>query len=224
MDADLKTKSKTGLYFFLICVYRRISAAKSLFRRLCVFAVLVFLFACSTLAQSRGGLGWAWQNPLPQGNPLYAIHFAKNKTSGFAVGSDNTILHTTDGGFTWLKQTSATDVELSGVWVRDENSAIIVGSRGTILSTTNGGKTWRQVSTEVRDHFYGIGFSRSNPDVGWIVGTYGRVLKTADGGATWQSQTSNVSDHLLKVASFDDKHAVAVGLNGVVVATQDGCG
>jgi photosystem II stability/assembly factor-like uncharacterized protein len=50
-------------------------------------------------AQLRGSQGWIWQNPLPQGNPLTSIHFAKDKLSGFAVGADNTVLRTQDGGF-----------------------------------------------------------------------------------------------------------------------------
>jgi hypothetical protein len=46
-------------------------------RRLCVSAVIFLLLATSAYAQLRGGQGWTWQNPLPQGNPLNAIHFAK---------------------------------------------------------------------------------------------------------------------------------------------------
>ena len=64
----------------------------------------------------RTGQGWVWQNPLPQGNPLYSISFAKDKRHGFAVGSDATILRTTDGGFNWQRQISPVDVVISGVW------------------------------------------------------------------------------------------------------------
>lgn len=64
--------------------------------RLCASVVMLFLAASFAGAQ-RTALGWVWQNPLPQGNPLYSIHFAKDKQNGFAVGSDNTILRTRDG-------------------------------------------------------------------------------------------------------------------------------
>src|SRR4030095_7838712 len=78
--------------------------------RLCVSAVICLVFAWTTVAQPRGAQGWVWQNPLPQGNPLNSIHFAKDKLSGFAVGADNTILRTQDGGFTWRRQALPLDL------------------------------------------------------------------------------------------------------------------
>ena len=74
--------------------------------RLCVSAVIISLTALFAQAQLRGGQGWVWQNPLPQGNPLFSVHFAKDKENGFAVGSDNAILRTKDGGFSWERQTA----------------------------------------------------------------------------------------------------------------------
>ena len=68
--------------FFVFCIFCGISGLTS-----------------TVFSQKRNALGWVWQNPFPQGNPLYAIHFASDKESGFAVGADSTILSTTDGGF-----------------------------------------------------------------------------------------------------------------------------
>ena len=128
---------------------------------ICVHLWLIFLLlgTVSANAQLRTGLGWVWQNPLPQGNPLYAIGFAPNKENGFAVGSDNTILATNDGGFSWRKQTSLTDVTFSGVFVRDKANAFVVGARGTVLTTVNGGKEWKAVAVDTRDHLSAIEFT-----------------------------------------------------------------
>src|SRR6187401_3293933 len=113
----------------------------------CVFLSVILLVIASavSVAQIKAGLGWVWQNPLPQGNPLYSIHFAKDKLTGYAVGSDNTILHTRDGGFHWIRQNPPTNVTFSGVYVKDEKDAYVVGSRGTIITTTDGGKYWKTV-------------------------------------------------------------------------------
>ena len=165
--------------------------------RLCVSAVIIFLFISATLAQRRA-LGWTWQNPLPQGNPLYSIHFAPDKETGFAVGSDGTIIRTVDGGFSWIKQTPPVDVTFSAVFVRDKNNVLVVGSRGTILSTINGGKEWKQVAVDTRDHLYSIKFAGADLKTGWITGTYGRILKTMDGGFNWKSQNSGTTKQLLK--------------------------
>src|SRR6185369_17016587 len=134
------------------------------------FALFVHFCSCSSVqGQLRSGLGWTWQNPLPQGNPLYSIHFAKDKLTGFAVGSDNTILATTNGGFSWRRQEAPVTSTLSSVFVRSSKSAFIVGARGTLLTTSNGGNQWKQVPVEAKDHFYGVRFAGPELNTGWAV-------------------------------------------------------
>ncbi|MBA3786805.1 MAG: hypothetical protein H0X15_14925, partial [Acidobacteria bacterium] len=140
------------------------------------FFLLVLCFCSSIFPQQKVSSGWLWQNPRPQGNPLYAVHFAKDKETGFAVGSDNTILRTENGGFRWQKQFSPSDVTLSGVFVKDKKSAIVVGARGTIFLTDNGGKDWRRSVVEAKDHLYSLVMTGENFQTGWTVGTYGRIL------------------------------------------------
>ena len=187
------------------------------FRSLClrVSAVMIFLLACSTFAQ-RGSQGWTWQNPLPQGNPLYSIHFAPDKETGFAVGSDATILKTMDGGFSWKRQFSPAEAPLSSVFVRDKTNAFAVGARSTLLATINGGKDWKQVAVDARDHLYGIKFTGKSLNTGWIVGSYGRILKTSDGGLTWKTQVSGTQEQLLKLEHFCQFNAVARVIYAVV--------
>ena len=108
--------------------------------RLSVSAVIFLLFSHASFAQ-RSALGWTWQNPLPQGNPLYSIQFAPDKENGFAVGSDGTILRSVDGGYSWIKQFTPFDGTFSSVFVRDKNNAIVVGARGTVITTINGAKS-----------------------------------------------------------------------------------
>ncbi|MCK5618455.1 MAG: hypothetical protein KAJ17_03605, partial [Candidatus Krumholzibacteria bacterium] len=50
---------------------------------------------------------WVWQNPIPQGNTLRGVSFTDAST-GTAVGDAGTILRTTNGGATWVGQTSGT--------------------------------------------------------------------------------------------------------------------
>jgi photosystem II stability/assembly factor-like uncharacterized protein len=173
--------------------------------RLFVSSSLLFLCGCLPVsAQKQGSLGWVWQNPLPQGNSLYSIHFAKDKENGFAVGAENTILRTENGGFRWQKQSSPNAaVTLSGVFVKDKKNAVVVGSRGSIYTTDDGGKEWRRNEIEIKDHLYGVALAGENFETGWAVGTYGRILKTIDGGENWGNQTSGTTEQLLKVAAFD---------------------
>ena len=190
--------------------------------RFIFFALFVLLCGCSfAFSQKRNGNGWIWQNPLPQGNSLSAIHFAKDKENGLAVGADGTILRTEDGGFNWKPQFAPVVTNLYGVFVRDKARAVAVGTRGVILLTENGGKDWREAKTDARDHLHGVAFAGENFSSGWAVGTYGRVLRTTDGGMTWTNQTSGTTEHLLKVSFLNQTDGAAVGANGTILTTKN---
>ncbi|HEX8397534.1 MAG TPA: YCF48-related protein, partial [Pyrinomonadaceae bacterium] len=128
---------------------------------------------------------WEWQNPLPQGNSIFAIRFAGDKLTGWAVGADGTILYTRDGGFNWRRQSSPVSNTLSGIFIKDKKTAIIAGGRGTILLTDDAGETWREIKLDGRDHFYAVAFAPKNFQKGWAVGSYGAIYQTSDGGLTW---------------------------------------
>src|SRR3712207_2336174 len=105
-------------------------------------AALVCAAAAAPSAQTQRQRGWLWQNPLPQGNAIYAVRFAPDKLTGWAVGADGVILKTEDGGYRWREQRSPTPVALYGLYVKDRKTAVAVGARGQALFTTNGGSRW----------------------------------------------------------------------------------
>ena len=81
---------------------------------------------------STGDGGWVWQNPLPQGNPLYGVA-AVNAQTVWAVGEVGTILRTFNSGVTWTSQSSGTTANLLAVAAADAQTAWAVGEEGTIL-------------------------------------------------------------------------------------------
>ncbi|HMY76456.1 MAG TPA: YCF48-related protein, partial [Blastocatellia bacterium] len=48
------------------------------------------------------------------------------------------------------------------------------------------------------------------------------ILRTNDGGANWAVQISGVPSNLLGVKAVNAKQAWAVGLNGVILSTENG--
>ena len=193
------------------------SCASYFFFSLCLCASV----AIHAYSQPRG-TGWIWQNPIPQGNQLNAVHFAKDKLNGVAVGADSTIIKTGDGGFTWQRYTSPIDSTLTDVFVKDRKRVVIVGTRGTVLTLTD--QSWQEISVPTREHLYGVTFAGEEAMTGWAVGTHGTVLKTIDGGLTWKLQRSGANEHLARVAAFDTDNVAAAASDGSLLLTRDGGG
>src|SRR5262249_31446710 len=129
------------------------------------------LGARSSFAQS----GWFWQNPLPQGNGLFAAA-APGSSTVVVVGNLGTILRTDDGAATWTTQSSGTTKSLFGVSFVDANSGTVVGVSGTILRTTDGGATWTPQSSGTTQNLYAVSFVNAN--TGTAVGWFGTILRT----------------------------------------------
>ena len=159
------------LFSILFCQFKIIHYLFSIFRfpfSTSHFLLLIILTGgyFSVSAQKKNSLGWVWQNPLPQGNPLYSINFTKDKQTGYAVGADGTILSTTDGGFNWIPQQSPTETVFSSVFVRDKLHTVAVGIRGTVVTTIDGGKKWMVIPTGIKDHLQSVTFTGENLQTG----------------------------------------------------------
>ena len=99
---------------------------------------------------------------------------------GWVVGEDGLILHTVDGGQTWLVQISGVPGRLRGVIARSAREALAVGQNGVILVTTDGGRRWRHDRSGTSTTLAAIAFQA---DQGWTVGRDGVILRYAGPGA-----------------------------------------
>ncbi|MFZ5468172.1 MAG: hypothetical protein ACOZIN_01940 [Myxococcota bacterium] len=80
--------------------------------------------------------GWCWENPLPTGNHILAVHgTAANNV--YAVGQLGLILHF-DGRVWQALVSPVKDVQLNAVWARAANDIWVMGNGGTILHSTDG--------------------------------------------------------------------------------------
>jgi photosystem II stability/assembly factor-like uncharacterized protein len=108
---------------------------------------------------------------------------------GWVAGSHGAILHTEDGGVTWLTQSSGTTERLNAVQFITKDKGWAIGERGVILNTIDGGKTWQPQSSGTREDLHDISFV--DTDFGWIGGSFGTILHTSNGGDTWIKQCLN---------------------------------
>jgi photosystem II stability/assembly factor-like uncharacterized protein len=157
--------------------------------------------------------------------------------TGYAVGRDGTIIHTTDTGENWAAQQSGTTVPLNSVYFIDKdngwavegfNDAISYGAwfwntqvePATILHTTNGGLTWDKQTSGVTVLLHDVCFTDKNSGI--IVGGHRKkdtntdtvecvILKTTDAGGHWTTQYSEMNTIINRVCYTGKNVGTAVG-------------
>lgn len=125
--------------------------------------------------------------PLP--NPLIRLSdkffdvAALGPERAIVVGYGGKILLTEDGGFTWQRIPSGTDVALYRVRFVTSELGWIGGEEGLVLHTTDGGRTWQRQPTPTRVPLFSLHFV--DQEYGWAVGDRSLAIHTRDGGQTW---------------------------------------
>ena len=94
------------------------------------------------------GKTWRQATKVPSTVTLTSVAFVDEKT-GWAVGHDTLILHTTDGGETWVKQFGGgeSDNALLSVFFKSPTQGIAVGAFNYTVETQDAGKTWVERKT-----------------------------------------------------------------------------
>lgn len=162
---------------------------------------------------------------------LWGVHFIDEKT-GWICGDLNkgsaVILHTTDGGKTWSRQSSGSPTALYGIFFIDSKTGWAVGANGTILGTETGGAKWTPLLAgkaganigEGEPGLWSVWFV--NKTKGWVVGENGTIKTTNDGGKTWVNQNSGTDSNLSAVCFVNENTGWVVGEAGTILHTKDG--
>ncbi|MDP4197621.1 MAG: YCF48-related protein, partial [Bacteroidota bacterium] len=178
--------------------------------RVIVFVLIYFFTSLSFYAQ------WIVQNPSVQYDGLSSVYFL-SKYTGWAAGGTS-IIKTTDGGNTWINQTSASPEFLRAICFADSNNGTAVGYMGTILTTTNSGNTWEFKSTGVFDQLLtGVTFSDKNNGI--IISDIGIMYRSIDGGKSWLEHSYRANNRLYGISFYNSKIGMAVGNSGAMIKT-----
>lgn len=133
------------------------------------------------LHTSDGGQSWEIQRQHPE-LEMNDVEFV-DSLYGWAIGydpvTDAGIIHTTDGGVTWLGQYGAGGLDIKFV---DRQHGWAVWLFGHIYHTSDGGQTWLRQKSYTSQWFNKIDFI--NLFEGWVVGYWGPILHTTTGGVT----------------------------------------
>jgi photosystem II stability/assembly factor-like uncharacterized protein len=90
------------------------------------------------------------------------------------------IMHTSDGGVTWAKQTEDGIPALNDIVFINTLTGWAIGNDGTIMHTTDGGSVWQFQLSGTTSDLNSISFADGNN--GWICGDEGIILNTSNGG------------------------------------------
>ncbi len=170
------------------------------------------------LRTTNGGETWqAYVSPDVTIPYLRAVSFA-GPTQGWAVGHEGKILHTDDGGSSWLPQSSGQGNPLLDIVFVDPSNGWAVGVGGVIIHTTNGGQSWSQQYVGTAAVLHGVAFwDISN---GIAVGDSGLVFTTLNGGGHWERQASGTTNTLRDVAYLDPHRFCLAGDFGTIRITR----
>jgi len=165
---------------------------------------------------------WGYQDSSLNSGGL-DVAFLDNNTGwtvGDLVNDTSRVLHTTDGGATWMAQPLGPVGILKGVVFVDAEDGWAVGYPGLIMHTTNGGNTWAQQTCTYSGPLFDGAFTDNN--TGWLVGYAGAIVHTTNGGTTWTEQTGG-NNHYLAAAAFTDSNTGwIVGDGGTILHTVNG--
>lgn len=154
---------------------------------------------------------------------LNSVYFVDIKT-GWAVGRNNTILKTTDGGQTWNRILEREDGgnEFYSVYFTDEREGW-AQTGDILLHTSDGGETWRPASPLPDRKHLGEGAA-----VGAVrfqmgqMGTSDHVYVSEDGGTTWTAGSKLPRNDFEHIFVADPQHMWVVGDYGRYAFTVDG--
>lgn len=179
-----------------------------------------------------GGDTWQRQgegSPALLGISLINV-WAVDTNTVWAVGSDNSIIKTTDGGNTWNRipgpQTrSVTDLEsISMVGSRD---IWISGGEGTVFNSKDGGNTWTVFDPDFFHHGLMQGIHAITSNIAYVaggIGTKGFIARTMNGGQTWDSvvpQNNYNRNEWIGVKASDAAHIIVYGGRSHYVISVD---
>lgn len=142
------------------------------------------------IATAWGGLvfvtddaGDSWTQATGVNIGIHKLDYATSSVV-YAVGGDEKIIKSTDGGLSWSEIYSGTfQYVFLGVNFIDEDFGVVGGEDGKVMVTEDGGDSWTSYPTSYYHLWRGIYIF--NPDSIYVAGTPEGIYKTTDGGDTW---------------------------------------
>jgi photosystem II stability/assembly factor-like uncharacterized protein len=184
------------------------------------------------------GTTWRQARSVPTRAMLTAVFFADNEY-GWAVGHDETIINTVDGGETWTRSHFAPEAQqpLLDLWFANRVSGIAVGAYGAYFTTNDGGRHWASAKFAAPPAANKAGAPAAADDepapdyhLNRIVGVGNRLYVAAEGGqlyrsddrgAHWRALPSPYEGSFFGLVPIRGEGLLAFGLRGHLFRSAD---
>jgi photosystem II stability/assembly factor-like uncharacterized protein len=142
---------------------------------------------------------------------------------GWAVGHDEVVVRTRDGGLTWEQVHGAPGNErpLLDVWFADARRGLAVGAYGALLGTDDGGESWRPRPVHGEDEFHLNQIVAAGDGTLYLAAEAGHLYRSDDGGRSWIPLPSPYRGSFFGVLPLSDGPLLAYGLRGHLYRSTD---
>lgn len=166
------------------------------------------------------GASWT-QAAVPTRAMLTAVAMHDERL-GWAVGHDETILRTRDGGATWELVYSDPEAErpLLDLWFRDAEHGFAIGAYGAFLATSDGGTSWSEQPIS-EDDFHLNAVAAASDGTLFVAGEAGHLYRSTDQGATWQALESPYEGSFFGLLPLSNGDLLVYGLRGELFRSAD---
>jgi photosystem II stability/assembly factor-like uncharacterized protein len=223
----------TVLLLFLFCLVPLAAAAGDDMSRPAVLAPQSLLLGVAAAGDAviavgeRGHVlrstdeGHNWQQIIvPTRATLTAVTFA-DALHGWAVGHDQTILKTVDGGLSWQLVYRDTDEAppLLDLYFLDAERGFAVGAYGSFFSTGDGGQNWEKHWIS-EDDFHLNQIRAVNGTI-FIAAEAGLVYRSDDQGETFSALMPDYEGSFFGLLPLNDSRLLLFGLRGHLFRSAD---
>jgi photosystem II stability/assembly factor-like uncharacterized protein len=186
-------------------------------------AVLLFTGCKNAFLPSMSYNPWEVVS-MPTEEKLFDIAFTDNPEHGWVVGSNATLLETTDGGETWEPKTielgDSKTVRLTSVSFYGKEGWV-VGEPSILLHTDDEGKSWTRIPLSAKLPGVPNTIVALGPNSAEMTTDIGAIYQTQDEGQHWKAQVEDALGVVRNISRSADGQYVAVSAKGNFYSTWE---